>query len=312
MKHQQFITTMTIALVGCAWPAFAQTDRTEPDAKTSTTRASQDVCENHFLHRGSDLLGMDVRNAQDEDLGELNELVIQPEEGRIAYAVVSFGGVIGAGDKLFAFPWQLLQVVHRDGDDRHVILLSIDKERLKESPGFPKDNWPDINSPEWTKSIDEFYADELRGAAQPAEAGSRIEEAIDQGKRLRLLKLSDIDGCDVDTSDDEDAGRITNSGIDVAAGRVNFLVLSSGGFLGLGTDEFALPWDQCQFAFNDDNELSCKLKFTKSKFEGAPAFDGDNWNRMSDRAWVKEVYTYYGSQVYWPEASARAGTSGTK
>jgi sporulation protein YlmC with PRC-barrel domain len=298
-----------ITLLGCASPAFGQTTG-KSETPASTARTDVAVCDVHFLHKSSDLIGADVRNAQDEDLGKIEELVMDPETGRIAYAVLSFGGFLGMGDKLFALPWGVLQLVHDDGNaDDHNFLLGIDKERLKQSPGFPKSNWPDINSPEWTQSIDEFYAEELRARGVTAEASAKeTEKAIDQSKRLALLKASDVDGCKVETSDGKDGGKIRELAVDPVAGRVNYVVLASGGFLGMGASEYALPWDVCQFTFNDDNDLRCKLTIAEAKFENAPTFKDDDWKRMSDRVFVKDVYTFYGCPCYWPENKQSSNT----
>jgi sporulation protein YlmC with PRC-barrel domain len=54
----------------------------------------------------STLEGDKVTNAEGENLGEVKELMIDLESGRVAYAVLEFGGFLGLGDKLFAVPWE--------------------------------------------------------------------------------------------------------------------------------------------------------------------------------------------------------------
>jgi sporulation protein YlmC with PRC-barrel domain len=62
-----------------------------------------------FLHSrflsASTLIGAQVRNPQDESLGDLKDAMIDTTSGKIAYGVLSFGGVLGVGNKLFAIPW---------------------------------------------------------------------------------------------------------------------------------------------------------------------------------------------------------------
>lgn len=99
----------------------------------------------------STLTGDDVQNQQGESLGDLKDLMIDISTGKVAYAVVSFGGVLGMGDKLFAVPWDALQV---DGENKQLI-LSIPKDRLKDAPGFDKDHWPNF--------ADSAFADKVRG-----------------------------------------------------------------------------------------------------------------------------------------------------
>jgi hypothetical protein len=86
------------------------------------------------------LVGDKVVNLPMEDLGKIEHLIIDLERGRIAYAVLSFGGFLGMGDKLFAIPWSALAL---DTVEKRFI-LNVDKELLKRAPGFDRDHWPNI------------------------------------------------------------------------------------------------------------------------------------------------------------------------
>lgn len=98
------------------------------------------------------ILGDSVRNPSGEDLGELKELVIDLEHGQIVYAVLSFGGFLGMGDKLFAIPWQALTLV----PEENFFILNIDKDILRNAPGFDKEHWPQ-NSDYRAGWLDEVY-----------------------------------------------------------------------------------------------------------------------------------------------------------
>lgn len=99
------------------------------------------------------LIGDAVKNRTQEDLGSVKELMIDIDAGRIAYAVVSFGGLFGIGDKLFAVPWSALQV---DTTNEHVV-LDVAKETLEDAPGFDKDNWPDMANRDWGREVHWYY-----------------------------------------------------------------------------------------------------------------------------------------------------------
>jgi sporulation protein YlmC with PRC-barrel domain len=99
------------------------------------------------------IIGDKVINPQGEHLGEVKELMIDLELGRVAYAVLSFGGVLGMGEKLFAIPFQALQL----RPDRHEFVLNVDKEKLKKAPGFDKNNWPSTADRTWGTQIHRFY-----------------------------------------------------------------------------------------------------------------------------------------------------------
>ncbi len=104
------------------------------------------------------MIGDKVRNSSGEDLGTIEELMIDVESGRIAYAVLSFGGFLGLGDKLFAIPWQALRLV----TDEHRFVLDVDKSVLEHAPGFDKRNWPDMSDPMFHHAIHQHYGYENR------------------------------------------------------------------------------------------------------------------------------------------------------
>ena len=108
----------------------------------------------HVL-QATTILGNKVLNRSGEQLGSLKDLVIDLEDGRIAYAVLSFGGILRMGDKLFAIPWEALIPNPKD----RTFLLDVRKEVLSKAPGFDKDHWPDDAQYEagWLLDIYEYY-----------------------------------------------------------------------------------------------------------------------------------------------------------
>lgn len=114
------------------------------------------------------LIGDSVINGQEEDLGDIKEIMLDMRTGQIAYAVLSFGGFLGLGEKLFAVPWQAL---HLDTVNKRFV-LDIDKDRLKTAPGFDPDNWPDMSDVTWANQIHSFYGtDASVGGAGVAASG---------------------------------------------------------------------------------------------------------------------------------------------
>lgn len=105
------------------------------------------------LLSASTIEGTPVQNQAGEDLGELNELMIDLEKGRIAYAVLSFGGFLGLGDKLFALPWEAL-AISAGGD---FFILNVPRERLEQAEGFDKDHWPDMADTSWGERLHTYY-----------------------------------------------------------------------------------------------------------------------------------------------------------
>ncbi len=102
----------------------------------------------------SKIIGETVINRQSEHVGKILELVIDAGENRIVYAVLSFGGLLGLGNKLFAMPWEAFEF----SSTENKLILNVDKERLKTAPGFEKgDNWPDFKDTIWGETIYDYY-----------------------------------------------------------------------------------------------------------------------------------------------------------
>jgi len=117
--------------------------QTADDLKLSTTRVLS----------ASTLTGDNVVNRQNEDLGKIEDLMIDLENGRVAYAVLSFGGFLGMGDKLFAIPWSTLRV---DTVEKRFV-LDVDKKKLELAPGFDKAKWPNMADRRWGGDVHKYY-----------------------------------------------------------------------------------------------------------------------------------------------------------
>ena len=98
----------------------------------------------------------DIYNLKGQKLGSIKEIMLDINTGRVCYVVLSFGGFLSMGEKLFAVPWSALTV---DTENKR-LLLDTNEERLKEAPGFDKDNWPNMADPSWAKSIHSYYGTE--------------------------------------------------------------------------------------------------------------------------------------------------------
>lgn len=101
----------------------------------------------------STLKGDDVISRGGQDLGNIKEIMIDVASGRVAYAVLSSGGLLGLGDKLFAIPWRALTL----DASRKCFVLNADPARLKTAPGFDKDHWPSMADNSWANEVHEYY-----------------------------------------------------------------------------------------------------------------------------------------------------------
>lgn len=114
---------------------------------TTKTRTDVDVLS------ATTLIGDKVINTEGKTLGEIKELMVDPETGHVGYAVLSFGGFLGMGDKLFAVPFRALELrpEHKD------FVLDVPKSKLENAPGFDKDDWPKSANRTWGTEIHTYY-----------------------------------------------------------------------------------------------------------------------------------------------------------
>jgi sporulation protein YlmC with PRC-barrel domain len=110
--------------------------------------------------RASKIIGITVKNKADETLGTINDIALDPRDGRVLYAAVSMGGFLGVGDKLFAVPWEALEC--REVNGQHVAYLDVDKKRMENAQGFDKEHWPDMANEKWRTENDRPYRSEQR------------------------------------------------------------------------------------------------------------------------------------------------------
>jgi hypothetical protein len=99
------------------------------------------------------VIGINVVNSQNEDLGKVEDVVLDASAGRVACAVLSFGGFLGMGDKLFAIPWNAFSF---DVNGKRAV-LNVSKQLLENAPGFSKDNWPNMADQAWASGVFGHY-----------------------------------------------------------------------------------------------------------------------------------------------------------
>lgn len=108
--------------------------------------------------KASNVIGKGVKNPTGKELGQIEEIVLT-QDGTVGYAVLSFGGFLGLGDKYFAVPWKALRL--NETQDR--LVLAVGEEKLQNAPGFDKTDWPDVSDPEWILAVHEFYGVPQKG-----------------------------------------------------------------------------------------------------------------------------------------------------
>jgi sporulation protein YlmC with PRC-barrel domain len=96
-------------------------------------------------HKASSIVGMKIKNHAGETLGDIQDLVVDMQSGRISYAVLGVGGFLGVGEKYIAVPPSAFAI----GADEKTLVLNADKAKIQAAPGFVKNNWPDFRNPDF-------------------------------------------------------------------------------------------------------------------------------------------------------------------
>jgi len=101
----------------------------------------------------SSLTGTHVVNLAGDDLGKITDFMIDTDSGEIVYAVLSFGGFLGMGDKLFAIPVEAMRL----DTENERFMIDLDKERLEHAPGFDKNHWPRTADHSFEQEVYTYY-----------------------------------------------------------------------------------------------------------------------------------------------------------
>jgi sporulation protein YlmC with PRC-barrel domain len=125
-------------------------------------------------------------------------------------------------------------------------------------------------------------------ANQPADGAKVVAET-----RFRVNTLTDLN---VRNRAGEKLGSVEDFVIDVRTGKIEYLALSLGGWLGIGDKLHAVPFNQLQFAHSEDEQYFV-LDLPKEKLEAAPGFDKNAWPNVADANWAAQIDRHYQRQA---------------
>jgi sporulation protein YlmC with PRC-barrel domain len=233
---------------------------------------------------------MPVKNKAGQDLGTINDLVVELNSGEIRYAALSFGGFAGFGDKLFAVPWKAM--TFKFAEDDRFFVLDATEDQLKRSKGFDENNWPNIADPKWAAGVDDSFKTPVRTIER--------EDALKPGERKAaptvvydaVFRVSKIKGMEVRNGSNKNLGHIAELVLDVTNGKISYAALSHGGFAEVGDKLFAIPFDAFKLKHTDD-ETFFVLNISDEKLQAAPGFNESKWPDTANPNWAKDIDRYY-------------------
>src|SRR5262245_34978313 len=216
-------TFVKTAWAGVALAAFAFSAAAWADEPARTNPAAVDQTHVAVAHdfRTADIIGLAVKNDKHEDLGKIDDLVIDMKTGEVRYAAIAYGGVAGIGSKLFAVPWQKMTFMFGEpnkASSRH-FMFDVSKEQFENSPGFDSSHWPNVADPQWGASIDKHFKFD-RSAHTTVNADNTRQQTV---AYETVFRASKIKGMEVRNDKNEHLGSIDDMVIEVGKGQVKYL-----------------------------------------------------------------------------------------
>lgn len=154
----------------------------------------------------SNLRGMQVMNAQGEDVGDISDIVLDLNSGKVHAAVLEFGGFLGIGEKRFAFPISEL----KPGKEGDQVVMNIDKQALENREGFSTSQWP---------GMDDAYWGRVGGKQAAAGSGGATE-------KMNLVRASELTGKDVQDKSGQHVGQVRDLVVGLEQGELKNIVVA--------------------------------------------------------------------------------------
>ncbi len=123
------------------------------DTTAATTIDGAAIEETDRLIASDKVEGSAVYNRQDEHLGTVHNLMIDKTSGKVAYAVMSFGGFLGMGESYHPLPWRVLTYDTRKGG----FVVDLDRSKLEKAPSYTANDMPDWSNRNYGNRIDDYY-----------------------------------------------------------------------------------------------------------------------------------------------------------
>ena len=194
------------------------------------------------------------------------------------------------GDKLFAIPWQSLQLTR----DSKAFTLNVDKDRLKKASCFDKNHWPDFADEQWATATHKYYNQtpywQSLGSNSLANSRERWNQRV-----AGWQKCSGICGKGVADAGNEETGTLSDCIIDSDGSRVIYGVVCFRG------NYFAVPWSALTLP-RDAKQLA--LIVNKDQLKNSASFGKDNWPNIANEQWASDTSAHYELEPYWAKTNA--------
>ncbi len=254
--------------------------------------------------KASELIGQKIENNEGQKVGSVEDLAIDLQAGRVVQLIVSTGGFLSMGERHSAVPPGSVHF-RAKGKPLH---FDITREKLKAAPAFEMSAWKDYYQSDRVQEAYRYYGEEPAFEARTTRGNgpenvTSATRATGLGHVQRATKLM---GLKVQNLQEEKIGDVDNLIIDLPAGRVVAVIVSSGGFLGMGDTLSVVP--PTALRFNADHD-GLRLDTTKEALRDAPRFKAGEWPDFSQRDYTAGVYRAYKQEPYMGRDAGNAARS---
>jgi sporulation protein YlmC with PRC-barrel domain len=217
------------------------------------------------------LIGRNVQNAQNETIGEIKSVYIGPD-GKVDSLIVRVGGFLGVGEREVRLAWSDLKI----SDNSEKVVLDITKDELKAKPEYIYSNagWRGqvfSDKGPWTagdpnRVVRDRAASERMSANRNAASTTSTADFNANGE----ISGNAFIGANVRNRNNETVGKVEDVYID-DRGTIKTVVVSVGGFLGIGTKDVAVQWGDIVHS-RDGKSLVLTTNWTKDSLKAMPEY----------------------------------------
>jgi hyperosmotically inducible periplasmic protein len=317
--------------------------------------------------KASDVIGMTVKNNQDEKLGKVENLAVDVESGRIVQVIIASGGFLGMDKTLTPVPPGAL---HHDASQKF-LQLDASMEKFNAAPKCDTAKWDEDTQSNRVSEVYGYYGQQPyfvrdgygtanmsaasanslprnmdgtinTAGARPGDTAHNVEVARNveennnnistrnpdgtwtrtyysngsgtkaSGSNLGYVqKASKLMGASVNNLQDEKIGKVNNFIVDLPAGRIVAVIISSGGYMGMDGELSAVP--PTTLRFNTEHN-SLQLDTSKEMLANSPHFKSNEWPDFNQAGYAGGVYHAYKIEPYFntdvvaqPDNTARNG-----
>ncbi len=232
------------------------------------------------LDVANEVYGKPVMSSDNQKVGNLNNLVIDLESGRILYGTVATSkGTVGVAPEVFA---------QTPGPKENSVKANVTKQKLEGAPQFKDNNTPEgLGQASYISQVYQYFGQSpWWQGSQPANVGAFHN----------VHKASQALGMTIENVNNQPIGKVNNIVVDLPAGRIAYVVITPDSSLGLGNNLYALPPEALTLSSDHKNLVS---NIDKTKLASAPHFATNKWPNVSDRTFASQVYQYFGKQPYF-------------